>query len=69
MKNETQIAERKKEEKKVIDEVPANETFCFDCNLGFDEDSDECFRCDGKNIEHREMDISKEELKQKLGIK
>jgi len=49
-----------------IEKIPANETYCFKCKLGFDEDSDECFRCDGKDIEHRKLDISREELLKKF---
>jgi len=52
-----------------IEKIPANETYCLDCEAGFDEDSNECFRCDGKNIVHRKLEISREELLKTLGKK
>ena len=50
----------------LINEIECNETFCFKCGCGFDEDSDEYFRCNGKDIEHRELDISREKLKRRV---
>lgn len=52
---------------KIIKSLDCSETFCWDCESGFDEDSDECFRCNGNNVDHRDIDISKESLIIEIG--
>ena len=56
----------KKQVLELVNKIPADETYCLDCKSGFDEDSDECFRCNGKNIIHKELDISREKLISKI---